>query len=307
MRFWAGVTDNAWFSFQSQSAPDEVNFWQPRGIATYTALEPGALFLFKLKRPHHHIAGGGYFVKSTSLPLSIAWEAFGLKNGAARRDVFEQMIRGLLANPTVRDPEIGCTVLAQPFFWKRDAWIPDPIEFATNIVRGRYYDTAEPSGARLWDDVKLRLTVPFGEQNRVSESGKAERYGSPVVVRPRLGQGAFRVLVTDAYRRRCALTGESTLPVLEAAHIQPYAENGPHDPANGLLLRSDFHKLFDIGLVTVTPDYRIEVSPRIREEWFNGKAYYRLHGQSLPRRPDHPDHQPGAVYLRWHNENRFVG
>lgn len=52
----------------------------------------------------------------------------------------------------------------------------------------------------------------------------------------RLGQGAFRIVVTDAYRRRCAITGEKTLPVLEAAHIIPNAENGPHIVTNGLLL-----------------------------------------------------------------------
>jgi putative restriction endonuclease len=40
-------------------------------------------------------------------------------------------------------------------------------------------------------------------------------------VQPRLGQGAFRLLVTDAYQRRCAVTGERTLPVLDAAHIRP--------------------------------------------------------------------------------------
>ncbi|MCL2591660.1 MAG: HNH endonuclease [Betaproteobacteria bacterium] len=307
MKFWVGVTDNAWFNFLSQSTPDEVNFWQPRGAAAYAALEPGTLFLFKLKRPNHHIAGGGYFVKSTSLPLSIAWEAFGSKNGAAQCDAFEKMIRSLLVDPTVRDPEIGCTVLAQPFFWPREAWIPDPIDFAANIVRGKYYDTAKPPGANLWADVQSRLATSFGKPLRVEEPNLPERYGSPMLVRPRLGQGAFRVLVTDAYQRRCALTGESTLPVLEAAHIRPYAESGPHHPANGLLLRSDFHKLFDIGLVTVTPDYHIEVSSRIREEWFNGKAYYRLHGQLLPRLPEHPNHQPGAAYLRWHNENRYVG
>ncbi|THF60377.1 hypothetical protein [Pseudothauera rhizosphaerae] len=59
--------------------------------------------------------------------------------------------------------------------------------------------------------------------------------------------------------------------------------------------------------MTVTPDYHVKVSPRISEEWFNGKAYYRLHGQPLPRLPEHPDHRPGAVYLRWHNENCYVG
>ena len=45
------------------------------------------------------------------------------------------------------------------------------------------------------------------------------RYGKPILVQPRLGQGAFRLLVTDAYQRRCAVTGERTLPVLDAAHI----------------------------------------------------------------------------------------
>ncbi len=59
MKFWAGVTDNNWFNFLSQSKPDEVNFWQPRGATTYADLKPGTPFLFKLKSPHHHIAGGG--------------------------------------------------------------------------------------------------------------------------------------------------------------------------------------------------------------------------------------------------------
>lgn len=306
MKFWAGVTDNDWFEFLSQSEPDEVNFWQPRGAATYAQLQPGTLFLFKLKSPNHHIAGGGFFVKSTRLPLSLAWDAFGRKNGAAQRQTFESMIRRLSADPTARDPEIGCTVLAQPFFWPREMWIPTPAGFASNIVRGRYYDTTEQDGASLWSAVQERLAVSVDAGVHVAEPGPTARYGAEMTVRPRLGQGAFRVLVTDAYQRRCALTGESTLPVLEAAHIQPYAESGPHDPANGLLLRSDFHKLFDLGLVTVTPTYDIEVSPKIREEWFNGKAYYRLHGQKLARLPDNIEHRPAEAFLRWHNENRFA-
>ena len=52
------------------------------------------------------------------------------------------------------------------------------------------------------------------------------------------------------------------------------------------------------SLVTVTSDRHIEVSSRIREEWFNGKAYYRLHGQPLPRLPENPDHFPGEACLR---------
>ena len=104
---------------------------------------------------------------------------------------------------------------------------------------------------------------------------------------------------------KCAITGERTLPVLEAAHILPFAKHGPHHVSNGLLLRSDFHKLFDLGYVTVNPDLRVEVSPRIKEEWFNGKAYYRLDGQPLATVPNESEFQPKREYLEWHNKNVF--
>jgi putative restriction endonuclease len=307
MKYWVGVTDNSWFDYLSKAGVDEVNFWQPRGKVTFAGLQPGSPFLFKLKRPYNHIAGGGYFVKSTSLPLSIAWETFGNKNGAVSRTVFESMIRKFIADPSIRDPEIGCTVLAQPFFWPQESWIPEPTGFAGSIVRGRYYETTTPAESHLWNQVQERISGYVDDSSKVivSEPEPAERFGTPVLVKPRLGQGAFRVVVTDAYKRRCALTGESTLPVLEAAHILPFAENGPHDVSNGLLLRSDFHKLFDLGMITVTPEYRIEVSPKIREEWFNGKAYYRLHGQELPNLPESIAERPAKDFLRWHNENRF--
>ncbi len=86
------------------------------------------------------------------------------------------------------------------------------------------------------------------------------RYGEPVLMRPRLGQAAFRVAITYAYERACAVTHEHSLPVLEAAHIVPYAQGGVHEVSNGLLLRSDLHRLFDLGYVTVTPELHLEVS-----------------------------------------------
>ena len=113
-------------------------------------------------------------------------------------------------------------------------------------------------------------------------------------------------MVTDAYKRRCAITGESTLLALEAAHIVPYSEEqGSHDVRNGLLLRADFHRLFDAGLVGVNQDMRIKVSPKIRETWFNGKAYYRLNDQPLTVVPDLVANRPDPDRLKWHFENRF--
>ena len=90
------------------------------------------------------------------------------------------------------------------------------------------------------------------------------------------------VLITDAYDKRCAITRERTLPVLEAAHIMPYAEGGLHEVTNGLLLRSNLHRLFDLGYLTIDPtDRHLLVSKRIKEEFENGRDYYALEGQEV--------------------------
>jgi putative restriction endonuclease len=103
------------------------------------------------------------------------------------------------------------------------------------------------------------------------------------------------------HEARCAITGEKTLPALEAGHIRPYAKSGPHEIRNGLLLRSDLHNLFDLGYLTVTLDYRVEVSRRIREEFENGRHYYALHGQSLAVLPRHEGSRPAPEFLQWHH------
>jgi putative restriction endonuclease len=121
---------------------------------------------------------------------------------------------------------------------------------------------------------------------------------------PRLGQGAFRVIVTDVYQRQCALTNSHVLHVLDAAHIRPYADGGSHNPSNGLLLRQDVHTLFDRGYLTVSPDYHVEVSRRLKDEFDNGKEYYALQGKTILL-PGNPAFRPSTEQLVWHNENRY--
>jgi len=101
------------------------------------------------------------------------------------------------------------------------------------------------------------------------------------------------------------MTGERTLPVLEAAHIKPFKIVQRHDLANGLLLRSDLHKLFDEGYITVDPgDRRVMVSSRIREEFENGRDYYQLEGRQVAA-PSDPTALPSGEYLRYHFEHVF--
>jgi putative restriction endonuclease len=110
--------------------------------------------------------------------------------------------------------------------------------------------------------------------------------------------------VTDTYQRRCTITGERTLPVLQAAHIRPYAAGGPHEVTNGLLLRSDLHTLFDRGYVTITPEYRLEVSRRIRQEFENGRDYYAFSGRKIVL-PGACGAHPDPALLGWHNRHVF--
>jgi putative restriction endonuclease len=311
MKFWIGITDDNWFEYLAELQPDEVNFWQPSGQA-FHAVEPGAPFLFKLHSPRNYIVGGGFFVRYSLLPLSMAWNVFEEKNGASSISAFRAQImkyRSKNIQPE-RDPTIGCTVLTSPFFFGDREWIPQPEDWSPNLVRGKAYDTDDQNGADIWEQVEEWLyrsqAVPVGmAKPETWNVVQHEQYGPVYPFRPRLGQGAFRVAVTEAYQRRCAITGERTLPVLEASHIKPYSESGPHDVSNGLLLRSDLHILFDRGYLAVTEDLRVEVSQRIKEEFENGRDYYGFHGKQLKVLPAHRLERPSSEYLRWHNQNVF--
>lgn len=305
---FVGITDRDWFE-KLRSLPDldEVNFWQPSPGGRFAALQLGEPFLFKLHRPIHRIVGGGFFGHYAKLPLSLAWEAFGAKNGAASLPEMRSRVERYrrLGHMPHEDYEIGCIVLEQPFFLEPDDWLRVP-DWHMSIQRGRRYRLDEEPGLTLWTEVERRLDAGrwAGAGILLREPG-APRYGAPVSTRPRLGQGSFQVAVVEAYQRRCAFTGEKVLPVLEAAHIRPYAEGGEHRVDNGLLLRRDFHVLFERGYVTVTPDLEIVVSKRLRQDFDNGGQYAALSGERL-RLPTRREDRPNPDFLDWHNLNRFV-
>ena len=312
MKMWVGVTDSQWFAFLAGRQDEEVNFWQPGGGSAFRAIETGAPFLFKLHYPLHYVVGGGSFIRQVRLPLCIAWDTFQEKNGAPDLNTFRSQIlrhrgRGETAEA---DPVIGCVVLAAPFFFDEVEWIPAPPDWSKNIVTGKTYDMDQGIGARLWQQVYDRLQrqqVLSLEPTLApaTPAPDAVRYGH-YLTRVRLGQSTFRALVTEAYQHRCAITAERTLPVLQAAHIKPNAHSGPNLPSNGLLLRADLHILLDQGYMTITPDLRVEVSRRIKEEYETGRDYYALRGRRLQVVPAREIDHPSREFVEWHNQNVYV-
>lgn len=314
MKFYLGSTDYSWFSYLSKINPEDVNFWQPGGKTVFKVLTPGAPFLFKLKRPYNAIAGIGFFSSHTFLPISVAWDAFQNRNGCENLEDLRKMVSAYRTEWWEINPTIGCIVLTNPIFFKKDDWIPAPENWAKSIVQGKSYSTDEEIGKRLWNQIEILLEKYLvsdqahdGKSQLLLENVESPAYGKSILTKVRLGQGAFRILITDAYSRKCSITGEKTLPVLEAAHIKPYAKSGPHFISNGILLRSDMHKLFDLGYLTLTKELKVEISNRIKQEFQNGKEYYKYHGTALTNLPSREFDKPKNDFIDWHNSNIFKG
>ena len=304
---YVGITDWDWFNQLRKLGPlDEVNFWQP-SPRTFRVLERGEPFLFKLHSPRNRIVGVGSYAGHVPLPLSMAWDFFGVKNGAQslaemRRRV--ERYREAAAAPLF-DYDIGCILLEQPVFFDEPDWIEAP-DWKMNIQTGRGYRLDEEPGLSLWQRVQgLLATRPSSTGMLSLAESVGPRYGPPVFKYPRLGQGSFQAAIIDAYARRCAVTGERVLPVLEAAHIKPYGDGGEHRIDNGLLLRRDLHVLFDRGYLTVSPEMEVVVSKRLKDEFHNGNEYLAMTGHRLLA-PTRPADRPSPEYLDWHNQHRFV-
>jgi len=150
VRLWVAHTDHDWFDFlSSQPDIDEVNFWQPTGSSNFGMIRPGELFLFRLKSPRNAIGGYGVFSHVSNLPISLAWEAFGIKNGASTFGEMRQRVgkyRGQTSQ--YEDYTIECRIVVQPVFLPSQKWIPQPASWARSIVWANHIRPTNTKGGR---------------------------------------------------------------------------------------------------------------------------------------------------------------
>lgn len=303
-----GVTDGDWFRFlAARPHLQEVNFWRPNSNKAFGAIQVGEPFFFKSHHPHNRVVGGGFYSGFARLPISEAWELFGEGNGAASLQQMRSAIGSYRHQPIPprEDPIIGCIFVRDTRFFAADADVGPPPDFAPNIVQGKGYDLADSAYTGYFGDVIHRLTGPTVELDLSEPWHRAGPvYGDPRLQPQRLGQQAFKGVVLDAYRHRCAITGAKIRPVLQAAHILPLPNGGQHRLDNGLLLRSDVHIMFDRGYLGVDPKHRLLVSPRLREDFGNGEEFYSRHGQQISV-PERAADRPHREFLEWHVDTVF--
>lgn len=120
---------------------------------------------------------------------------------------------------------------------------------------------------------------------------------------------AFRRVVVKAYDYTCAICGIRVFTpeghsVVIAAHIVPWRESHNDDPRNGMALCGLHHWTFDQGLLGVTPDYRVHVSPAVPADEQGTEPILILAEHDL-HLPTEPSLRPAKKALKWHRENIF--
>lgn len=157
-------------------------------------------------------------------------------------------------------------------------------------------------GERKWQAVALTMD----DQTRAEAEAQAGAFNAPLggshdarvfgmrAVAQRRGQPLFRAKLLDVYGGRCAITGCSAVEVLEAAHVLPYRGQHTNRLDNGLLLRADFHTLFDCGLMWVTPENTVALAPSLLST-----DYTVFQGKPLDL-PTSASHRPNPAHLAEH-------
>jgi hypothetical protein len=298
MRSCIYVTDPTWLtSLERSGIRDGVNFW--RKDQRELDLLPGDLFYFKPKGSMT-VAGRGYFREQLLLPFEEVWLRFGAGNGVSTLAELRVRTQGALV-----DGRVGCLVLdrlqllpgsSRPSL--APALFPPHIQNCKFFREGnladieRSFATQEVVPALI--SAETEQAQKFDPQN--IKTARATAIRSICV---RRGQAAFREKLLAAYGGRCCVSGETMSIILEAAHIHPYLGTDTNDPTNGLLLRSDWHTLFDLGLWTIDELMVIRVSGQLDGSTYasyEGRRVYVPHAAQL---------KPSRSALKYHRERIF--
>ena len=106
------------------------------------------------------------------------------------------------------------------------------------------------------DDMELQNARDEAAASQVFDPVQDDRRRTMATIVQREGQPEFRNKLLSAYRGTCVISGCTIKALLEAAHVVPFRGAHTNVIGNGLLLRADLHKLFDLHLICVDPQTR---------------------------------------------------
>lgn len=157
---------------------------------------------------------------------------------------------------------------------------------------------------RLLERMTRRPPQLFAQTKEFPEGKSRE-----ALVRAHVNQGFFRAAVLAAYGARCCITGLAIPELLNASHIVPWVADVRNrtNPSNGLCLNALHDRAFDCGLLTITVDLKVILSSRLKKspaDWALKTFLHRYENVPISA----PRHfAPSVQFLRYHNEQVFLG
>ena len=127
-----------------------------------------------------------------------------------------------------------------------------------------------------------------------------------VIATTRVNQRYFRNSLLENYDHHCCFTGLGMDQLLNASHIKPWNASDTFEkvsPANGLLLNALHDRAFDKGLMTISLDYRIIVSPKVPKNGAYGDLLWRYDGleMHIPKRA-----KPEQRFIESHHDLSLI-
>lgn len=198
-----------------------------------------------------------------------------------------------LMNLSSLDPERGFKGKSNASKRDKEIW---------NEYHGKWEELAMENALALAKLEHKKIEEIIDIDNDIKEGKEKER-----LVKVRVNQYDFRERILANYNEVCCITGIALPELLVASHIKAWSIDKTNrlNPNNGLCLNSFHDKAFDRGLITITPDYKIKLSPEIKarkkEESIND--YFIRYDNNQIILPS--KYSPDPDFLRHHNQNVF--
>lgn len=167
-----------------------------------------------------------------------------------------------------------------------------------------------------WDELPfLRESILAKRQNKSVEeingltpSDFPQGKTREVIVKSRINQSFFRSAILAAYDYKCCITGLETLELVIAGHIKPWSNDIKNrmNPRNGIAINALHDVAFEKGLISISPDYRILISPKLKESSNSSENKDKFFLQYDGKEINLPTYfLPDPEFLRIHNQSTF--
>ena len=158
-------------------------------------------------------------------------------------------------------------------------------------------------------EIKAKLQNKTIEETLRIEPKEFVGHERETVIKQRVDQSAFRMMILNNYNETCAITGINDSRLLIASHIIPWSEREDTrlNPENGICLSALYDKAFDKGLITIRPDdFTVMVSQSLKDK-LTIAVYQEHFGKIADKKILLPEeHKPNIEFLQYHAENVFI-